>query len=192
MATQEAVIATAAEMFAVEGYAGTSMREIARAVGIKPASIYNHFASKEDILWVIAETALVEAEAAQEVAAHGLEAPSEQLRAFVRTHVRYHGEHRYYARVIGAQLRTLSRERYEAVTQFRDRYEHRLRATLAAGNKAKEFNVPDVQLATYSILGMGKIAEWYNPSGPLTLEYICDHYEQMAARMTECALALDS
>lgn len=37
-------------LFSENGFKGTSVREIAKIVGIKGASIYNHFDSKEDIL----------------------------------------------------------------------------------------------------------------------------------------------
>lgn len=42
-----------ADLFSVKGYHNVSMREIAEAVNIKPSSIYNHFASKHDILQAI-------------------------------------------------------------------------------------------------------------------------------------------
>ncbi len=41
--------AAALELFATKGYEGTTMREIGDKVGIKGASIYYHFKSKEDI-----------------------------------------------------------------------------------------------------------------------------------------------
>jgi AcrR family transcriptional regulator len=43
------IVAVAAELFAERGYAATSLAEIARQVGIRPQSIANHFASKDDL-----------------------------------------------------------------------------------------------------------------------------------------------
>ena len=40
----------AVDMFAIKGFTESSVRDIAMAVGIKSASLYNHFSSKEDIL----------------------------------------------------------------------------------------------------------------------------------------------
>lgn len=51
--TKERIIDAAIDSFSAKGYSETSMKDIACLVGIKPASIYNHFKSKEEILDVI-------------------------------------------------------------------------------------------------------------------------------------------
>jgi AcrR family transcriptional regulator len=48
--TREKIINTAILLFSDSGYDNVSMRNIAALVGIKAASIYNHFSSKRDIL----------------------------------------------------------------------------------------------------------------------------------------------
>ena len=45
----------ASELFHANGYAATSVRDIARALDIQGASLYAHVASKEDLLWSIVE-----------------------------------------------------------------------------------------------------------------------------------------
>lgn len=44
------ILDAAAELFTTKGYASTSTRAIADAVGIRQASLYHHFAAKDDIL----------------------------------------------------------------------------------------------------------------------------------------------
>ena len=44
------ILDVAARLFCEQGYQGTSVRDIARAVGILPGSLYCHFATKEDLL----------------------------------------------------------------------------------------------------------------------------------------------
>ena len=48
--TRSAAQQVALELFTVQGYEATSLREIAERLGINKASLYHHFASKEDIL----------------------------------------------------------------------------------------------------------------------------------------------
>jgi len=47
---REEILDAAAELFTNLGYASTSTRRIADAVGVRQASLYHHFATKDDIL----------------------------------------------------------------------------------------------------------------------------------------------
>lgn len=49
MTTKDLILQTALRLFAERGYNGVSMRELAKEVGIKAASIYNYFSSKEEL-----------------------------------------------------------------------------------------------------------------------------------------------
>lgn len=57
--TQVRLLDTAAELFSTQGYAGVSMRDIARAMGFTQAAIYHHFPNK-DALYIAAITYLFE------------------------------------------------------------------------------------------------------------------------------------
>ena len=47
---KDEIINTAAKLFKEKGYSAVTMRDLATAMGIKAASLYNHIASKQDIL----------------------------------------------------------------------------------------------------------------------------------------------
>jgi AcrR family transcriptional regulator len=49
-ASRERILATAIELFAERGYAGTSVSEICRRAGAVATSLYHHFGSKEGLL----------------------------------------------------------------------------------------------------------------------------------------------
>lgn len=51
--TRERILSEALDLFAQSGYGGASMRELARRVGIRESSLYNHFAGKAAILEAI-------------------------------------------------------------------------------------------------------------------------------------------
>lgn len=47
---REEILDAAAELFTTHGYSNTSTRAVADAVGMRQASLYHHFATKDDIL----------------------------------------------------------------------------------------------------------------------------------------------
>jgi AcrR family transcriptional regulator len=55
--TRERIVHEAAELFAVKGYAATSIREIGNAVGVSSAALYHHFPTKQAIVGELAVTA---------------------------------------------------------------------------------------------------------------------------------------
>ena len=55
--TKERLILAAIELFSTKGYEGTSVEEIAKAVGIKAPSIYDHFKGKEALLYAVRDYA---------------------------------------------------------------------------------------------------------------------------------------
>ena len=55
MTTKEKITKEALTLFAEKGYKGTSVKNIADAVGIKDASLYNHFKSKQEIFDAFAD-----------------------------------------------------------------------------------------------------------------------------------------
>lgn len=47
--TRQRILDAALELFAAHGFAGTSMRALARASGLRESSLYNHFSGKEEL-----------------------------------------------------------------------------------------------------------------------------------------------
>ena len=59
MSTKEKILDAALTLFAENGYNGTSVEQIAKAVGIKAPSLYKHYKGKEDILNALIDSAEV-------------------------------------------------------------------------------------------------------------------------------------
>lgn len=58
--TKQEILETALDLFSVKGYEATSISQIADAVGIRKASMYSHFGSKQEILDALVQEVLEE------------------------------------------------------------------------------------------------------------------------------------
>ncbi len=56
--TRDEILNVALDLFSVNGYEATSISQIADAVGIRKASLYSHFSSKQEILDNVVESVL--------------------------------------------------------------------------------------------------------------------------------------
>jgi AcrR family transcriptional regulator len=175
----------ASELFHANGYAATSVRDIARALDIQGASLYAHVASKEDLLWSIVDQAAATFEQAVDRALEDTASddPVERLAAIVEAHVEVVTADPERASVFVTEWRHLSPERRETIRQRRDTYEHRVRDVIADGRAIGAFASVDPALAaTFLLTALNGIATWYRPDGRLSADRIADHYVDLALR----------
>jgi TetR/AcrR family transcriptional regulator, cholesterol catabolism regulator len=155
-ATTDRLFDTAATLFWRQGYAATSTREIAAALGIQQASLYHHIASKEDLLYRICVSSLEPflEELPATVAQGGC--PLDRIRLFIRGHLTT--LLRYQQRNVTqlTESRSLSARHRKEVLALRDKYEHFSRSTLenaqAAGDLRKDVSAKILSLELMSIL----------------------------------------
>ena len=50
MTTKEKILARSLDLFSRQGFRETSVRDVAKAVGLQPGALYNHFKGKDEIL----------------------------------------------------------------------------------------------------------------------------------------------
>lgn len=74
MSTKEKIAYEALRLFAEKGYKGTSVKNIADAIGIKDSSLYKHYRSKQQIL----DTIMLEISKSIEEMSHNMGIPSEE------------------------------------------------------------------------------------------------------------------
>jgi TetR/AcrR family transcriptional regulator, cholesterol catabolism regulator len=175
----------ASELFHANGYAATSVRDIARALDIQGASLYAHVASKEDLLWSIVDRAATAFEegADRALADTTSDDPVERLAAIVEAHVEVVTADPERASVFVTEWRYLSPERRSAIGARRDEYEARLRTVIADGMAIGAFAAVDPALAaTFLLTALNGIATWYRPDGRLSADRIADHYVDLALR----------
>lgn len=91
---------TAARLFCTQGYQGTTVRDIAQAVGILPGSLYSHFATKEDLLVAVYERGVAQICRSTEQAVARHEQPWPRLEAACVAHLEAILRDDDYARVV--------------------------------------------------------------------------------------------
>jgi AcrR family transcriptional regulator len=183
--TDNEIRRVALDMFSAAGYDGTSVRAIAEGVGIKASSLYNHFSSKEAILWDMTASALAALYGQWRAAEAELSdpTPTERLAAFIRSQVSFHIDRYREAVIINAQLGRLSPDHFDRAVGLRKEYEDVLtrivQSCVAAGG-----SVPDVRVTVFALLQMTTaIATWYQPDGPMSADAIVDHYIALALKL---------
>jgi AcrR family transcriptional regulator len=175
----------ALELFFEHGYSSTSMRDIAHACGITAAALYNHFPSKDKILYSMVHRLHreLEADLSAAVAAAGTD-PRDRLAALVRAHTLVHTRHRKDAHVATSDLFSLEEPGRGEVVESRRRMTAMFQAEISAGVERGLFQVTDVLVTTYAILNMGiRIAEWFKPEGRLSAEEVAETHAELALRM---------
>ena len=83
METKQKILYAALDLFSQKGYDAVSVRDIARAVGIKESSLYNHFQNKQDIY----DSILAFYEVKGEEVGHSLDLTNEEKRYVVDAHI---------------------------------------------------------------------------------------------------------
>lgn len=180
VATDRRILEAATRLFYEKGYHGTSMREIAAAVGIRAASVYNHYEGKEDLLVQIATGVMEELLAGGRAALAGIDDPADRLRALIRWHVRYHAEERFRARIADEQLHAIGEEQRRDVLAVRDAYTSLFKEILADGHRHCGWQVPDIPVVTFGIGGMCTFVDtWFREDGPLDAGEIADVYADL-------------
>jgi AcrR family transcriptional regulator len=179
---REEILLAAAKVFQEKGYWGTTVQDIADAVGMLKGSLYYHFDNKEDIFYEIIHDPLHHfVSQMAEVVALDLP-PRHKLRAALRYHLSAFDAHMPGVQVILREnLGTMEGERWAPIRALWKEHETLWGTILHQGIEAGEFNPKlDVRMATLGILGMCNwMHRWYRQEGRLTTEEIADIWAGM-------------
>jgi AcrR family transcriptional regulator len=187
--TRSHILHAALRLFSEYGFHGASVRQIAAEVGINPATLYAHYASKEHIL---AELVLVGHRELDRRLRSALASappdPTAQLGALVREHALIHCDYPLLALVANTELHALTAEGAAPALELRAACRSLLASVLAAGSASGAFNLIDPDLTAIAIGGLGMhVAQWFAPGGPVTPDQVGQAYAQLALRMAGAA-----
>ena len=176
--TRKRILDAAIEMFAARGFEACSVRDLAKAVGIKAPGLYSHFPSKEAILSEAMIRALADflnyvglpSEAAT---------PQARLEETVRRHVLFQVQHLARARSNDLLLDSEAIGRFlppnehallvRAQRTYHDLVRSRIEAVLPAGSRI------DPAVATFAVTNLcDRVTSWYKPGGRLSPDEVAD------------------
>ena len=166
------------------GYHGTTVRDIARRVGLTMPSLYYHYGNKEGILSALLDIAM------DDVLAHiegGIAEAGDDTRAMMAnfvTAVVMHNTRRIELAKLHPEFRFLGPEARAAYVAKRTKADNILVSVLDAGANEGIFQVDDLHFMARAILGMlNGIPDWYRAGGGLSPQEIAAKYVVCALRM---------
>lgn len=164
--SQQAIVEAAAALFRRQGFATTTMRDIAAAVGLSKAGVYHHYRSKEDLLVDVVEAA-TDALMRQLAAVEAREdlGPGEKLELFVATRMETIASHQDMLTVVWQERPVIDRETFEALAARLERYRAGVTALVesaqAAGAIRKDVDPHLLMLAIDGVTGWSYL--WLRP-----------------------------
>src|SRR6266545_6909138 len=147
----------AARLFAEKGYHGTSIADLAKAMGVQKGSLYAHIASKQDLLYETMRDGADAFHAELDEIPDRLPA-TEKIRLALRGHLRVVAEQLDVATVFVREWRYLEGERRDEILIERRRYEERIRALFREGRELGRLR-SDLDDATATLLALSA-ANW--------------------------------
>jgi AcrR family transcriptional regulator len=169
------IVRASARLFREKGFAGTTVRDIANAVGMQSGSPFYHFGSKVDILVAVMEEGLRQGlEETHSVLARELP-PRERLHAMIEAHLHtIHGPGSDFIPVLLYDWRSLPEAHRKHIVAWRDQYDAAWQHVLEDLDRIGALAV-DPKLARLFILGaVNFTALWYRSGGPMTLAQVAD------------------
>ena len=181
--TAKAIREAAVRVIAKHGFQAASLREIAKEVGIRAPSLYNHIKSKENLLFGLLKEPLRAMIAEYSMLTKGITDPVTRLQLFTQVHLNFHLNSRLEVFIGNMELRSLSGPHYRAITALREEYSRLLQRIIEDGVKDGVFTAPQPRVVTLVMLGMlSGVCNWYKPNGPLSSEEMMRLHLDLAFR----------
>lgn len=180
----------AIDLFYAQGAAATTVRDITSACGLTAGALYNHFSSKEQLLYVLVRDVHLLAVAGMTAALQDADTdPVSQLAALVRILVSHTADAKKQSRVANREYTGMTGARRQEIGALRQQIRDLFAAVLQAGADQGVFMLPGGNDAGSAALTASTIAvmcvhisERTLMSYPGTAE-LPDRYAEMALRM---------
>ena len=198
--TRERIHDAGLTLFNDRGYTGTTVRELADACDLTPGAIYNHYASKEALLFAIVDRVhdLADAVLAETLRGVGSD-PVDQLEALASAFTAFHISRPRETRVANRDYIYLPAGQRDSVVRRRRRVRALFADVLRDGERRGSFSLGEldsedaVQAASMAILNMVVlVAEWFDPAGPRSAQDTAALHGRLALRIARGAGAISA
>lgn len=177
----------AARLFLVKGYAATTTRDIAAAMGMHSGSPFYYFKSKSALLYAVMREGMELAAARQQQVLQAL-APGTDARECLRVLIRQHfeillGPHSGFIPVMLYEWRSLTAAQRRGVSSIKDAYEAQWMPALQAMARAGLLRAEPAVARLYIFGALNWTVQWFSRKGPYSL----DELTEQALRLFVCA-----
>lgn len=148
---KDEIVKTAAKLFKKRGYSAVTMRDIAKTMGIKAASLYNHIQSKQDILKSIIISLAEEFTTGMELIKASNTNSLEKLHQIVVLHVHITSRNTYQMAALNNDWMHLE-DQLEYYLSLRQNYEDDFINIIQSGINAKEIVNSNPEIIMFSML----------------------------------------
>lgn len=177
------ILQHAARLFAAQGYAESSLSQVAAAMNYSKGAIYNYFASKQEIYDAIILATLIGLREAGLCAEDPALEPPERLKRFMLAHASYLAANADAFLTMLVGFSGMSPEPRAQALTLRDAHEGLLRAIIAAGVEDGSFRGVDPAIVGRAVLSMlSWMARWFRPDGGKSARDVALDYYDLIVR----------
>jgi len=167
------ILVEAARLFRELGFKASSMRDLAGAVGMEAASLYNHISNKQELLETICTTIADQHHATIIQAAAENQEPFEKIRTLVRLHIGVITRTPEMAAVAHDEWRHLNDFARHDFIQKRNQYEATLKGWIDEGKKMGQLRSLDTEIILFTLLSsLQWLHHWFRNERSLEKEKI--------------------
>lgn len=175
------VYRTAAKIILQKGYDGTSVSDIADALGITKAGLYHYISGKTELLYEIMKFGLEELDQQVMVPAQAIVDAEARLRFVISTHARLVMEGDGAVTILVDEARALSPAQNRKVTKLKRAYLDFIRQTLNELNTEGKLRGVNTTVAAFAIIAsINWLSRWYQPDGTLDKAEVAEQVADIA------------
>ncbi|NND63521.1 MAG: TetR/AcrR family transcriptional regulator [Flavobacteriaceae bacterium] len=173
MTRKEEIVNAASQLFKEKGYSAVSVRDIAQATGMKAASLYNHIASKQEILSILILDLANEFTSGMANIRDREISPLQKIEKVIELHIDITVNQSEALAALNNDWMHLGEDDLASFVQMREDYEDNFRNIIKKGIKIGQIQPRHPEVILFSILStLRTLYLWYQKRGKLDVNVL--------------------